>query len=616
MSDFNNSLMTAPTKRLQVLPWLDYSTTAVPVSHTLILWWAQYLWLSDPNYKTAFQRVGAHFITTVEFPELDSDEESAFKDLFNESLNYRRELQSCADEFLGYGNLFVGIYLPFKRVLICKGCRFEQPIKHVDYKVELHDKGVSWKRTTKCAKCGDTRDFECKDRKDPDISKVKLNRYSPFEIELAYNRFSQRKDLYWKIPQMERDKIRRASPIHIEDTPMAILEAVAINGDVRLEEETTLHIDETMLTGMETHGWGVPRAISNFRLAWLMQTTNRADQAIAMDYTLGMRIFSPGMTAGGTMDPMQAASMDKFVHHVQNMVSKHRQDPATYHTAPYPLNYQFAGGEGQNLLPADKLKFRQQEFLNALGIPLEYHAMTLSAQAAPMALQLFENTWQAIPAMYNQILNWIVKVCARNFDLDETKVTMEKTTIAFDEARKQIMAQLMSANQISPETALQPFGINAVDEVKKVFKHQKLVAKEQEKADEEAQEDQEMAAAKQMNAAPGASALAQQQQAGQQAAQTAGGMGGMPGMGGAGGGQGGSPSTIQGMSDQADQIAGQLVSMPEYDRKQQLKAIRESNKDLHSLVTSKMEKIRQQAASQGQQQMLATPPAGGAPPAK
>jgi hypothetical protein len=70
------------------------------------------------------------------------------------------------------------------------------------------------------------------------------------------------------------------------------------------------------------------------------------------------------------------------------------------------------------------------------------------------------------------------------------------------------------------------------------------------------------------------------------------------------------------MSDQADQIASQLVSMPEYDRKQQLKAIRESNKDLHSLVTSKMEKIRSQAASQGQQQMLATPPAGGAPPAQ
>ncbi len=173
----------------------------------------------------------------------------------------------------------------------------------------------------------------------------------------------------------------------------------------------------------------------------------------------------------------------------------------------------------------------------------------------------------------------------------------------------------MSANQVSPETALEPLGINAGDEVKKVFKHQKLVAKEQEKADEEAQEDQEMATAKQLNAAPGPSSLAQQQQAGAQAAQTAGGMGGMPGMGGPGGG-GQSSTTIQGMSDQADQIAGQLVSMPEYDRKQQLKSIRESNKDLHSLVTSKMEKIRQQAASQGQQQMLAPPPAGGAPPAQ
>ncbi len=616
MVDYNVSSAATGNKALTAMPWLDYASTAIPTSHTLILWWAQYLWLTDGNFRTAFQRVGSHFITSIQFPELDADEENAFKDLFTKHLNYRRELQSCADDYLCFGNLFVSIYLPFKRVLICKKCYFEQPIEQCAYGVEFHDRGVTWKRKESCHICGDTKDFNCVDRKDADISKVRLHRYSPFEIELAFNRHSQKKVIYWKIPQQEREDIKRGAKIHIETTPMVILDAVAMNGDVELSDESVFHLDETIVSGMETRGWGVPRSVSNFRTAWLMQTINRADQAICLDYTLGMRIFSPGMPAGSVQDPMQAQNMGQFVSHVQTMVKRHRADPATYHTAPYPVNYQFAGGEGQNLLPADKLKFRHQEYLNAIGIPLEYHSMTLSAQAAPMALQLFENTWQAIPAMYNQILNWIVKVCARNFDLEATNVVMQKTTIAFDEARKQILAQLMSANQVSPETALEPLGINAGDEVKKVFKHQKMVAKEQAKADEEAQDDQEMAASKQLNAAPGPSSLMQQQQqAGAQAAQTAGGMGGVAGMGGPGGG-GQSSSTIQGMSDQAEQIAGQLVSMPEYDRKQQLKSIRESNRDLHALVTSKMEKIRQQAASQGQQQLLAAPPAGGAPPAQ
>ena len=74
----------------------------------------------------------------------------------------------------------------------------------------------------------------------------------------------------------------------------------------------------------------------------------------------------------------------------------------------------------------------------------------------------------------------------------------------------------------------------------------------------------------------------------------------------------GQAGTLTGMSEQAEAIAMQLVQMPEYDRKQQLKALREGNKDLHGLVTAKMEEIRSQAASQGQQQMLA--PAPGGPP--
>jgi archaellum component FlaC len=336
-----------------------------------------------------------------------------------------------------------------------------------------------------------------------------------------------------------------------------------------------------------------------------MQTINRADQAICLDYTLGMRILSPAQQPGAPQDPIQVESMGKFVSAIKNMVRHHRADPATYHTAPYPIQYQFAGGEGATLLPADKLKFRHQEYLNSLGIPLEYHSMTLSVQAAPMALQLFEAYWQAIPALYNRILAWIVDVCARNFDLEDTAVVMQKTTVSYDEGRKQILMQLMAANQISPQTALAAINVDAENQIKKLYQHQANVAKEQQKADEQQQEEQEMGAAQQLNAAPGSAALLQnqqQQQAGggqggaMSAGQQAGGMGGMPG--------GGQPKTIEAMSDQADQIAQQLVSMPDYDRKQQLKQIRESNKDLHSLVMAKMEKLRSSAASQGGQQIL------------
>ena len=600
------------TQQLQI-PWLDYASTVVPTNHELILWWAQYLWLTDGNFRTAFQRVAEHFITTVEFPELDEDEESEFKDLFFKHLNYRRELKAAGDDFLAYGNVFISIYLPFNRHLACKKCAFEQPIKHLLYTVELDSKhGVTWKRKKPCPVCGDIQDFDLKDRKDPDISKVRLVRYSPFEIEIAMNHFSQRKDIFWKLPNDVRSDIQSKARIHIEDTPIEVLEAVARNGRLLFDPDMVFHCDETIVSGMRTRGWGLPRSVSNFRAAWLQQTINRADQAIAADYTLGIRMISPSQQA--VVDPMLSEGMDSFVAGIQNIINTHRTEPMSYHTAPYPVNYQFMGGEGKDLLPADKLKFRQQEFLNQCNIPLEYHQMTLSTQAAPMALRLFEAAWASIPSMYTSVLQWIARAVARNFGLEETEVQVQRSTIADDQERKNILMQLMSANQISPQTALAPLGIEAAKEARKTFKYQDFIAKLTQEQQDKQMKDQEMGAVSALTGQPTPSMMMQQQQ-------QAGGAGGAPppgtpqGGAPAGGvpGQGAQGGTLQQMADQAEQIATQLVQMPEFDRKAQLKALREGNKDLHALVTSKMTELRRSAASQGQQQLLAPQPGGAQP---
>jgi len=81
------------------------------------------------------------------------------------------------------------------------------------------------------------------------------------------------------------------------------------------------------------------------------------------------------------------------------------------------------------------------------------------------------------------------------------------------------------------------------------------------------------------------------------------GMGGIP-MGGMPGPTGQSPQSLTAISDQANQIAEQLVVMDDYSRKQELKALREGNKDLHDLVTSRLEDLRGQARSQGGQMLL------------
>lgn len=612
----------SPDNKPFMTPWLDYATTAVPDNHELVMWWAQYLWLTDGNFRTAMERVAAHFMTVIEFPDLEPDEESTWKDLFLNDMNYRRELLACAHDFLAYGNLFVSIYLPFKRFARCQGCGLEQPIDRVGYNLRFSSSApyVHWGRHTECPRCGNRSDYTVFDRRDKDLSRIRLNRYDPSDIELAQNRFSLRKEFYWRIPAETRRDIESRARIHIDDTPMEVLEAVAVGGRLKFNDEMMLHADEPMISGVRTRGWGVPRSISNFRTAWLMQLTNKMDQAVAIDYTLGLRLLSPTPTPGGT-DPMQEHGGERFVQHLQTMIQYHRNNPTSYHTAPYPVQYQFMGGEGQNLLPPDKLKFRHQEYLNQLGVPLEYHQMSLQVQAAPMALRLFESYWQSIPAFYNRVLDWIVTLLSRVYSLDSTAVVMQKTTIADDMERKAVLLQLMSANQLSPQTALQPFGIDAHEEVKRVMRHQDYVARVQSEFEEKEVQRQEMGALRGMTQQAGPMAL-QEQQMMQQAqgaapgavdpmaagAAAAAGMGGMP-MGGMPGPTSQTPTSLQQMSEQAATIAQQLYLMDDYSRKQELRALREGNKDLHALVMQNLEDLRSQGRSQGEQ-MLRSQAAG------
>jgi len=506
-----------------------------------------------------------------------------------------------------YGNNFISLYLPFKRFAKCTSCHFEQPITEVDYRVQFTAQAphVIWHRLSGCPRCQDTSAYKIIDRRDPDLSRIRLNRYDPNDMEISQNRFSLRKEFRWKIPEEVRNDIQSGARIHLDDTPLEVLEAVAVSGKLLFDDEMMLHQDEQTVSGVRTFGWGLPRSISNFRTAWLQQLTNKMDQAVAMDYTLGRRVISPTPTPGGT-DPMQTSNNENFVNRVQAMFAQSRNNPVGVYTSPYPLQYQFLGGEGDKLLPPEKLRFRQQEYLNQLGVPLEYHQMTLSVQAAPMALRLFEAYWQSVPSFYNRTLQWIVGIIARVYDLKGTKVEMIKTTLADDMERKAVLLQLMSANQLSPETALEPFGVDAHEEVKRTYKHQDYVTRVQkEYADKEARR-QEMGALSAQTVNPTPTSIMQQQEA------AAAGQGGAPAPGTPTGGapMGGLPgtgptaNTLGAMEGQAEGIAQQLVTMDEYSRKQELKALREGNKSLHALVMAAMDRVRGQARSQGGQMLL------------
>ena len=562
------------------------------------------------DYAQSMRMVAAYFLTEIDFGDLADEEEESYKSFYEESLQWRLEAEGVGQDFLCYGEVINTLYIPIRRSLRCPQCGFEEPIEQADYEWANYE----FVRKHPCKSCGAVGGaLHRVDRKDQDMSKVRVVRWNSHYIDIAYNPISQRRVVYLRIPQGIKRDIQRGIPVMLRDVPWEFVECVRLNVDLEFDEDAVFYSDMRTITGVMENGRGLPRSMHNYRLFWHIQTLNRTDQAIAIDYITGPRIWSPaptGSAAGQAImtDPTLNRGGSDFVAHMNGILNQQKVDPTRHYTAPHPVEYQFAGGEGKAISPFEMINFRKEELLHSSGVPVEFYKLNLQSQGAPLMLRLFESMWVCLPAMYNSWLQWIGSQLVQHYQLEETRISLTPTHIADDLERKQALLSLMAGNQISPQTALAPFGIkNIRDEIKKVFEHQMVMAEEEMNFQEEMAKKQEQGVLGQTSALPTPSMMAQ----GGMGAVGGAMLGGMPPAGGAGaggmppaGGAAGGDGSMAGLEMQAQQIAEQLVALPYEQRRPQLTELSRSNPTLHALVKSKLEDIRSQAKNEGGYQAI------------
>lgn len=588
-------------------PWLDYATASIPENWDDIIRWARYFWMVNGDYAQSMRMVAAYFLTELDFSDLEDEEEESYKDFYNNKLKWRLEAEGVGQDFLCYGETICTLYIPIRRSLRCPNCGFEEPIEAADYEWASYQ----FRRKRPCKSCGATGgNLDRVDRKDQDMSKVRPVRWDSQYIDIAYNPISQRRQIFLRIPQSIKRDIEAGVPVILRDTPWEFIECVRLGVDLEFDEDAVFYADMRTITGVMENGRGLPRSMHNYRLFWHIQTLNRTDQAIAIDYITGPRIWSPAPTGAATgqaisTDPTLNRGGSDFVGNMNKILAQQKRDPTRHYTAPHPIEYQFAGGEGKAISPFELINFRKEELLHASGVPVEFYKLNLQSQGAPLMLRLFEAMWVCLPAMYNEWLQWIANQMAQHYQMEEATVKLTPTHIADDLERKQALLMLMSGNQISPQTALAPFGIkNIRDEIKKVFEHQLVMAEESANFQEEMAKKQEQGVMGQTAGMPTPSTMA----AGAAPAGAGAAGGAMPTPGGAAGGMipagAGGDQSMAGMEMQAQQIAEQLLPLPYEQRRPQLTDLKASNPTLHALVTAKLEEMRGQAKQEGGYQLI------------
>jgi hypothetical protein len=607
-------------------PFNDAATQQMPTTMKSALWWSEYIWLINGTFRMSMKRVLSYFLTDIEISgEAGDSEKKNYKDKLNDDLGIMSFLSLALEDRLAYGNSFISVLLPFRRYLICPKTGNMYPLSVVYNKPQFGFEFTGdFEFVATCPETGWRGPWIVEDKPREEAEQVILKRWNVHEIEILHDMFTDQVAYLWRIPETYKRTIRDGNLFHLERVPLQVLKAIKEDKLFRFNDGVVFHLKAPTLAGVRNLGWGLPASLNNFRQIWYLQVLRRYNEAIALDYVIPFRLLTPeprnGSSGAGVSmnDPMASFHGGDLNSMFRQMLTKRRKDPASFHFLPFPVKYQMLGADAKQLAPTELIEQGYDTLLNESGVPVEFYKGSLTVQAAPVALRLFESTHRQLVSETNACLQWLVDTLAKIMSWEPVKCSLARVTLADDLDKQMAALQLMMGQQLSGTSGLKAIGYNWEDEQKLIgeeaIKQQQIQARVQEEAEQAG-----FAAEIARGNNPANPAMQQQ---GQPAA------GGDPNAQGgpAMAQQGGMPVTdyIQSMGPNAnvtpadlqqaaEMLATELLGLPESVKDSQLRELKKSNETLHSLVRTKMDQMRQQFKTQGgamlMQQQQGQPPA-------
>lgn len=618
-------------------PFCDMASLFMPESIQTALRWCEYIGNAHGPYRQAIDRVVSYFLTDVEIGDLGEstigrEEKEKYRVFLEETLGIKTVLHAIGMDLQIYGNSFTSLLIPFRRYLSCKKCGLEAPLSKIHGSSSFNFKWENFDFHATCPNCKYSGVFNHIDRRSGDSEAIKIKHWSPHEIDILWDPYSEECTYVWKINEDYRTMIKAGHLHQLEHASWEVIQAIKEGKNLMFDKGVIYHAKERPLSGMRNKGWGMSRILVNFRQAWYYQVLQRYNEAIALDYIVPFRVLTP-MPRGGdaqSADPVHTINLSSFSARVQGMIKARRVDPARWNVLPFPVQYQALGGDASQLAPKDLIDQGLDTLLQCIGMPVELMRGTLTMQAAPAALRLFEANWSHLPHNLNCFLRNLMQNVSRVMSWEPVACKLQRVTHADDLNRQMAKLQLMQSQMISKTTGLKSVGLDYEEETKRQLDEERIYAEEQSRMQEEMQQSQEMKdmaqPAQMMQGAgdPGASATGMPP-GGDPSQQ-----GGAPPAGAAPGQPGGGspvdaflaqrqnspniPRTPEDLQSQAQILAQQILQLPEGQKDSELIKLKRSDPTTHALVSSIIDDIRQQARSQGGAQVMAQQFGQGQPP--
>lgn len=569
-------------------PFLLPSSDVMPETLNTAMDLCLFLYYLNPQFRQASKRVGAHFLTDIEFDgdAGDTKERDEHYDFMHDQLDFFGVGGTAIEEQSCYGNSFKRMHFPFDRVLVDKrdGGYREYSLDMFGDDIKYHWNEMTYEVTDPLTLVKSVKErrkirLPFRDRKSMDMSRIAIRTLDPRRVDLQHAWTSGRTKVVWRFEEWFIQQIKDGVLWQVNETPIAMLKAIKNNMDFLFNEDEVFHFRAPTIIGISNNGWGLPETIANFRSIYQLQVYRRIDESVGMDYMLPFRLFSPA-SAPSIQDASMHAALGQFPGHVGELIRRRRLDPFAMHAVPFPITYQEFGGEGKELTPKDLIEFQSNDMLDGFGYPAELFRGSLAVQEVPTAIRLFENNFHYIHRGLSQMLRWASRKVLEYLNREQILVNLQLPSMANDMEERMVYLQLAAGGEVSRAKAYRPFGIDdPVAEAKARMQEDIEIQKERTRIQADFEREQTMGSADEIINAQ----MAQQQQ----------GAGAQPG-------GGPPPTTPLDIQSQAQQTAQQLLAIPDNGtRAKELNKLKASNPTMHAAVSQAMKEIRAQGASEG-----------------
>lgn len=459
-------------------PWFNVANQFIPRNLHDLVRWSRFILLQSPTVAEVLRKMSTYPITSF-IPDTKNEKELAKINKIIKSLKLKSKLNDIGFDWHAEGNVFVSIYFPIQRNLICPHCNTVYMAKH---RQDL--KFSKYQYRGPCTACG-VKDVKylVKDTKSLNIDDINIVKWSVNNMVVHDNPITGEAEYYYHLPGDVKKRIMLGDRLFVDSIPQGFIDAVRENRDFKFSRGSVFHLKDITM-GSIVGGLGIPRILPLFSLVFYQSLLRKANEAIATEHLTPLRVLFPQMGSANA-DPVTSMSMKNFVGTMTENMARFKQDPNRVVFAPGPIGYQNIGGEGKTLLVAQEIEMAEQTILMGMGVSQELLSGTTNWTSSAVGLRLLENSMKVYSEQIQELIDWIFENITQYLGMPDIKVSMTDFKLTDNDTVRALFAQLTEGGEVSMTTLFDSFGWNYAEELTRLKKDAVAKARNQVEIDKE-----------------------------------------------------------------------------------------------------------------------------------